>query len=247
MGTKSEVDKNNKKIYDRLAKTDPAKAKAFHDNLMKMRKEEVAPVNEIVRIVGKIVGATIKKGADDVVKAKPTVAVGTEKTAAKAAEIAKADATYQATGGAKVGGWKNLSPDELKAAYDRARAARQRAATKPTPEPKSSGSGPETPPPAAPGARVVPLKKPAHAVSVKASQNPYMSVANEAAETTTTNTTIDDKMGKPLPPRKPSSDTDPGLEKKKTAAAEKMINAARGKVNKVNTKPTMDVNLKDKK
>lgn len=40
LGTQTEVDKNNKKIYDRLAKTDPAKAKAFHDNLMKMRKEE---------------------------------------------------------------------------------------------------------------------------------------------------------------------------------------------------------------
>lgn len=41
LGTQTEVDKNNKKIYDRLAKTDPGKAKAFHDNLMKMRKEEV--------------------------------------------------------------------------------------------------------------------------------------------------------------------------------------------------------------
>lgn len=41
LGTQSEVDKNNKKIYDRLAKSDPAKAKAFHDNLAKMRKEEV--------------------------------------------------------------------------------------------------------------------------------------------------------------------------------------------------------------
>jgi hypothetical protein len=40
MGTKSEVDKNNKKIYDKLVKTDPEKAAKFHDNLMKMRKEE---------------------------------------------------------------------------------------------------------------------------------------------------------------------------------------------------------------
>ncbi|MGA0164766.1 MAG: hypothetical protein ACO3LE_11100, partial [Bdellovibrionota bacterium] len=41
MGTKSDVDKNNKKIYDRLAKTDPEKAAKFHDNLMKIRKEEI--------------------------------------------------------------------------------------------------------------------------------------------------------------------------------------------------------------
>jgi len=41
LGTQTEVDKNNLKIYKRLAATDPKKAKAFHDNLMKMRKEEV--------------------------------------------------------------------------------------------------------------------------------------------------------------------------------------------------------------
>jgi hypothetical protein len=46
MGTKSEVDKNNKKIYDRLVKTDPEKAAKFHDNLMKIRKEEVEAVEE---------------------------------------------------------------------------------------------------------------------------------------------------------------------------------------------------------
>jgi len=41
LGTQTEVDKNNKKIYDRLAKTDPAKATAFHDNLMKMKKKDM--------------------------------------------------------------------------------------------------------------------------------------------------------------------------------------------------------------
>jgi len=46
LGTQTEVDKNNKKIYDKLAKTDPEKAKAFHDNLMKMRKEEVEQTDE---------------------------------------------------------------------------------------------------------------------------------------------------------------------------------------------------------
>jgi hypothetical protein len=46
LGTKSEVDKNNKKIYDRLVKTDPEKAAKFHDNLMKIRKEEVEAVEE---------------------------------------------------------------------------------------------------------------------------------------------------------------------------------------------------------
>jgi hypothetical protein len=47
MGTQTEVDKNNKKIYDKLAKTDPEKAKAFHDNLMKMRKEELEQIDEL--------------------------------------------------------------------------------------------------------------------------------------------------------------------------------------------------------
>ena len=46
LGTQSEVDKNNKKIYDKLAKTDPDKAKKFHDNLMKIRKEEVEQMTE---------------------------------------------------------------------------------------------------------------------------------------------------------------------------------------------------------
>ena len=41
LGTQSEVDKNNKKIFDKLAKTDPVKASAFHDNLMRMRKKDM--------------------------------------------------------------------------------------------------------------------------------------------------------------------------------------------------------------
>ena len=41
LGTQSEVDKNNKKIFDKLAKTDPVKASAFHDNLMRMKKKYV--------------------------------------------------------------------------------------------------------------------------------------------------------------------------------------------------------------
>ena len=41
MGTETDVDKNNKKIYDRLSATDPAKAKAFHDNLMRMKRKDV--------------------------------------------------------------------------------------------------------------------------------------------------------------------------------------------------------------
>ena len=41
LGTQSEVDKNNKKIFDKLAKTDPVKASAFHDNLMRMKKKDV--------------------------------------------------------------------------------------------------------------------------------------------------------------------------------------------------------------
>ena len=50
LGTETDVDKNNKKIFDKLAKTDPVKASAFHDNLMRMKKkdmkEEVEEVDE---------------------------------------------------------------------------------------------------------------------------------------------------------------------------------------------------------
>lgn len=51
LGTQSEVDKNNLKIYKKLSATDPAKAKAFHDNLLKMKKkdmkEEVEQIDEV--------------------------------------------------------------------------------------------------------------------------------------------------------------------------------------------------------
>ncbi len=65
LGTQSEVDKNNKKIFDKLAKTDPVKASAFHDNLMRMKKkdvkEEVEQVDEVKAVKaydkeGKLVG-----------------------------------------------------------------------------------------------------------------------------------------------------------------------------------------------
>jgi hypothetical protein len=54
LGTQTEVDKNNKKIYDRLVKTDPEKAAKFHDNLVKMRKEEIETIKEVnTRVVNK--------------------------------------------------------------------------------------------------------------------------------------------------------------------------------------------------
>jgi len=46
LGTQSEVDKNNKKIFDKLAKTDPVKASAFHDNLMRIGKKDVDAVHK---------------------------------------------------------------------------------------------------------------------------------------------------------------------------------------------------------
>jgi hypothetical protein len=61
LGTKSEVDKNNKKIYDRLVKTDPEKAAKFHDNLMKMRKEEVEAVEEGAKDWKKAFSSVAKK------------------------------------------------------------------------------------------------------------------------------------------------------------------------------------------
>jgi len=61
LGTKSEVDKNNKKIYDKLVKTDPEKAAKFHDNLMKMRKEEVEAVEEGAKDWKKAFSSVAKK------------------------------------------------------------------------------------------------------------------------------------------------------------------------------------------
>ena len=64
MGTQSEVDKNNKKIFDRLAKTDPVKAAAFHDNLMRMKKkdvkEEVEHIDEKINLVKAKMGDVVK-------------------------------------------------------------------------------------------------------------------------------------------------------------------------------------------
>ena len=41
MGTQDTVDANNYKIFKKLSATDPVKAKAFHDNLLKMKKKDV--------------------------------------------------------------------------------------------------------------------------------------------------------------------------------------------------------------
>lgn len=41
MGTQDTVDANNYKIFKKLSATDPQKAQAFHDNLLKMKKKDV--------------------------------------------------------------------------------------------------------------------------------------------------------------------------------------------------------------
>jgi hypothetical protein len=64
MGTETDVDKNNKKIYDKLSATDPAKAKAFHDNLMRMKKNDVkeeAELDETARDWKRAFGAVAQK------------------------------------------------------------------------------------------------------------------------------------------------------------------------------------------
>jgi hypothetical protein len=79
LGTKSEVDKNNKKIYDKLAKTDPEKAKAFHDNLMKMRKEEVEQIDELKKST---LASYVNKAANQV-RAKSGIAASFETQGAR--------------------------------------------------------------------------------------------------------------------------------------------------------------------
>lgn len=65
LGTETDVDKNNKKIFDKLAKTDPVKASAFHDNLMRMKKkdmkEELEEVEEGAKDWKKAFGAVSTK------------------------------------------------------------------------------------------------------------------------------------------------------------------------------------------
>lgn len=188
-----------------------------------MKKEEVQ-IDEIVSIVGKIVKAAVKKG-DDVVKQVPVAKVGTEKTMAKAAEVKKADVTFQATKGAQVPDVKKMSADEYKAYYNRKRAADKASKTD---LPMNEPTPPTTPPPAAPGGKVVDLeKKRVAAVSTKAMQNPYAKLANEQAAVA---------VKKEL--------------NKTGEKVNKMLNSMRakvkGKVNKVDTKPEMQVDIKDK-
>ena len=61
LGTQSEVDKNNKKIFDKLAKTDPVKASAFHDNLMRMKKKDVKEEVEVNEANTRVVNKEVKK------------------------------------------------------------------------------------------------------------------------------------------------------------------------------------------
>ena len=63
LGTQTDVDKNNKKIYNRLAQTDPDKAKAFHDNLMRMKKKDVKEEVEQIDELKKSTLASYVKGA----------------------------------------------------------------------------------------------------------------------------------------------------------------------------------------
>jgi hypothetical protein len=79
LGTKSEVDKNNKKIYDRLVKTDPEKAAKFHDNLMKIRKEEVEQIDELKKST---LASYVNKAANQV-RAKSGIAASFETQGAR--------------------------------------------------------------------------------------------------------------------------------------------------------------------
>jgi len=70
LGTQTDVDKNNKKIYDRLAQTDPDKAKAFHDNLMRMKKKDVKEeVEQIDELKKSTLASYVKKATRDVASA----------------------------------------------------------------------------------------------------------------------------------------------------------------------------------
>ncbi len=118
MGTQSEVDKNNKKIFDRLAKTDPVKAAAFHDNLMRMKKkdvkEEVEHIDEKINLVKAKMGDVVK----DFYKSKAPQFKG--KSMAKRREMAvaaKLGAEREAGMREEVEQVDEQSPAEIKAKY----------------------------------------------------------------------------------------------------------------------------------
>jgi len=233
----------------------PNQTKKDTEAHMKAHFEEVEQIDEapVVQIVKRIVKAVAKKG-DDVVRQVPT-AVGTEKTVAAKTAAQKADTTLQATGGARVPDVKKMSADEYKDYYQR----RRRGASQPE-VPSNEPTPPTSPSPASPGARVVDLEKrrPAHAISQKAMQNPYAKVAigeSKKANATpglqtaggnelTTTSMGDPRDAKNAGPTTMNTQTKGFEDEMSNKIAAAVREKVKAKLNKINTKPEMETDIK---
>ena len=204
LGTQTEVDKNNKKIYDRLAKTDPAKATAFHDNLMKMKKkdmkEEVEQVDE----------ANMRFDPEAAARPKSSDVknfLNRDKNPRAAAASKKYIRRMTKLGGLGPNQTKKDTEAHMKAHFEEVVTEAEREAG---------------------------YKMPAH---VAAAQKKFDTQSKGQGK-------MRPQAGTLAAAKMKKEAVDPGSMKvvnKKVKAAEKMINAAKGKVNKVDLKPTLDL------
>jgi hypothetical protein len=244
LGTQSEVDKNNKKIYDKLAKTDPDKAKKFHDNLMKIRKEEVEQIDELDQ---KTLKSYIKKNVDSKAYEKsPNRDAGLERATTK---VARNQAT--STLKKKISNLKYTSMAKHKNPFEY-QVSRDELANRKVSEDieldEASKEGKSVMYGMRASMKAMDLR---HGVdSDKRDAGYKMSPAVRAAQAKSDALS---KVEKPvqagtlaaLKRREMKKEAvDPGSMKvvnKKVKAADKMIKAAKGKVNKIDLKPTLDL------
>jgi hypothetical protein len=244
LGTQSEVDKNNKKIYDKLAKTDPDKAKKFHDNLMKIRKEEVEQIDELDQ---KTLKSYIKKNVDSKAYEKsPNRDAGLERATTK---VARNQAT--STLKKKISNLKYTSMAKHKNPFEY-QVSRDELANRKVSEDieldEASKEGKSVMYGMRASMKAMDLR---HGVdSDKRDAGYKMSPAVKAAQAKSDALS---KVEKPvqagtlaaLKRREMKKEAvDPGSMKvvnKKVKAADKMIKAAKGKVNKIDLKPTLDL------
>ena len=204
LGTQTEVDKNNKKIYDRLAKTDPVKAAAFHDNLMKLKKkdmkEEVEQVDE----------ANMRFDPEAAARPKSSDVknfLNRDKNPRAAAASKKYIRRMTKLGGLGPNQTKKDTEAHMKAHFEEVVTEAEREAG---------------------------YKMPAH---VAAAQKKFDTQSKGQGK-------MRPQAGTLAAAKMKKEAVDPGSMKvvnKKVKAAEKMINAAKGKVNRVDLKPTLDL------
>ena len=237
LGTQTEVDKNNKKIYDRLAKTDPVKAAAFHDNLMRMKKKDMKEeTGADKRVAGYKMPAHIKAAqakSDTLSKVEKPVQAGTL-AALKRREMKKEEVEQIDEG----------MMDALKKAQVKWKTA-HRAVYGADPSAKSMVIGAI--------ARAVGAKPhTARSVSTQIAGKPVTAQQQAAAKARAGKANMA-KMRNEAKETADSNDVNAGVKGKK--AAEKMTKKAaevrkskiEGSVNKINMEPTVDLNKKAEK